>query len=579
MSHGRHAVSIDVADVFRPPYDLTVQAVTRVDPAGEQRPDASHRPALSVVVPVYDGATTIVENVGIIRRAVQPAVGGDVELIVVSDGSVDDTAELMLAARAESAARVIHYDRNLGKGYAVRAGALAATGDWIAFIDADLDLDPASIPTYLDVARRERLDIAIGSKRHPDSVVHYPRARRIASWCYQQLNRVLFRLDVRDTQVGLKVISRDVVDNVFPLLLVKQFAFDLELLAVSHTLGYRKVRELPVTLDYQFTGSGVRSAAVARALVDTAAIFYRLRILRTYQRKQKLLGPDGLQRRAHSLPRITLVGADAETTHRLDYPELAVAAPGDPEERAREGTGELVALLAHGGRPAGNWLTAAAAYFVRPDVAAVVVPAMAPLRGPLRQDGAAAILESRLGAGSPRIRYSPGNIRVVVDHPASSVVVRRGAYVEALDAGVPREQLVSWLAAGGHTTIYTPETMIVDAPAPLFGPHIRAVASYARSRGAAARLTHGRSLWLGRLLSLVPLGCAVVALPLIVVGGTARAVGIALALLYLAAVLVVAATGALRYRSLRVGALTAPGLVATHAAYVAGFVAGATRGR
>jgi glycosyltransferase involved in cell wall biosynthesis len=560
-------------------YDPPVEtAVTAVDPGGGQSAQTPPRPALSVVVPVYDGATTIVENVDAIRRAVEPGIDGEVELIVVSDGSVDDTAERLLAAREESRARVIHYDRNLGKGYAVRAGALASTGEWVAFIDADLDLDPASIPRYLEVARHEQLDIALGSKRHPESVVHYPRARRIASWCYQLLNRVLFQLDVRDTQVGLKVISRDVVDNVMPLLLVKQFAFDLELLAVAHALGYRRVRELPVTLDYRFTGSGVRSAAVARALVDTAAIFYRLRILRTYQRKQALLGPSGVARRPETLPRVTLVGSDEETAQRLDYPAVDVL-PGDPAGAARAASSEVVALLAPGASPAGNWLTAAAPFFVRPEVAAVVVPEMAPHHGPPRRVAAAAILESRLGAGSPRIRYSPGNVRVVVDHPAPSVVVRRAAYLEALDEHVPRERLVAWLAARGRETVYTPDTMIVDTPAPLFGPHLRSVAGYARSRGVAARLTRGRSFTLARLLVLVPFAAALAGVVLIAAGGTARTVGIVLVLVYLAAVLLGAATGAFRFRSLRVGLLAAPAFVATHAVYVAAFLAGVATGR
>src|SRR5205823_5451891 len=134
-------------------------------------------------------------------------------------------------------------------------------GAWIALVDADLDLDPASIPGYLETAARERLDFAIGSKRHPGSVVQYPRSRRVASWCYQQLNRILFRLDVRDTQVGLKVFNRRVADEVFPLLLVKRFAFDLELLAVAASLGYDRIRELPIRLAYRFSGSGVRSVA------------------------------------------------------------------------------------------------------------------------------------------------------------------------------------------------------------------------------------------------------------------------------------------------------------------------------
>src|SRR5213076_3091282 len=80
-------------------------------------------------------------------------------------------------------------------------------------------------------------------------------------------------------------------DEVVPLLLVKQFAFDLELLAVATALGYGRIKELPVRLEYRFTGSALGSASVLRALWDTAAIFYRLRVLRTYQRKRGLLGP------------------------------------------------------------------------------------------------------------------------------------------------------------------------------------------------------------------------------------------------------------------------------------------------
>src|SRR5919202_368804 len=264
------------------------------------------RPLLTVVVPVYNGGDDIVENVEVIRAAAADATGDEeVEVIVVSDGSIDGTAERLLSSRSEKRLRVLHYDRNLGKGYAVKAGALASHGEWVALVDADLDLDPSSIPTYLDVARREGLDLAIGSKRHPDSIVHYPRSRRVASWCYQQLNRALFRLDVRDTQVGLKVFSRRVADEVLPLLLVKQFAFDLELLAVATALGYDRVEELPVRLEYRFTRSALGSTTVLRALWDTFAVFYRLRLLKTYQRKR------GLIRFSKTSPLVSVIGEDA----------------------------------------------------------------------------------------------------------------------------------------------------------------------------------------------------------------------------------------------------------------------------
>ncbi len=362
-------------------------------------PEPTSRPLLSVVVPVYNGGEEIVDNVGVIGRAIADGLGDEgFELVVVSDGSIDGTAERLLGERIPGL-RVIHYDRNLGKGYAVKAGALVAHGEWVAVVDADLDLDPAAIPAYLDVARRERLDLAIGSKRHPESLVHYPRSRRLASRAYQLLNRALFRLDIRDTQVGLKVIRREVVERVMPLLLVKRFAFDLELLAVAHALGYDRVRELPVRLEYRFTGSGVRSRAVTRALWDTAAVFYRLRVLHTYQRKRDLLGP-GLPP-PDDLPVVTLLG-DPEVASLLDYERLVVG-DGDGTEG-----GDLVAVLAPEARPAGNWVSASVPFLSPGGASAVVAATIAPLSGPRAQQAAAAILESRLGGGSRRFRHFPG---------------------------------------------------------------------------------------------------------------------------------------------------------------------------
>ena len=515
-------------------------------------PDGARTPTLlTVVVPVYNGGEEIVANVGVIRRTVSEGLGDEaVELIVVSDGSIDGTDQRLLETR-EMGVRVIHYDRNLGKGYAVKAGALASHGEWIALIDADLDLDPGSIPSYLELARRQQLDFAIGSKRHPESLVSYPPSRRIASWCYQQLNRILFRLDVRDTQVGLKVFSRRVADEVVPLLIVKRFAFDLELLAVAAALGYTRIRELPVRLEYRFTGSGVRSLAVLGALWDTAAIFYRLRILRTYERRRLLFR--GAAPRA--LPAVAIVG-DGRS---VDYPHLV----------GSEREAELIAIAATGARPAGNWVSAAVPYFAEPDVAAVVAPTVAPLRGSLRERVAAAVLESRLGVGSRRLSYFPGNVRAVVDYPAESIVLRHADYVAS--AEVPRDELVAWLASRGRRTIYTPDTSLALMPPPLWRPHLAGVVRHARARGAAARFTRGRSLSVATALSLTPPVAAVAGIVAIAAGGTARTVGLVLVLGYVAALLMSGIHGAVRFRSLAVGVLEPPVVVASHIAYVYGF--------
>lgn len=530
------------------------------------------RPSLTVVVPVYNGGDEIVENVDTIRSAIVGGLPGEeVELIVVSDGSLDGSAERLLESRSDKGIRVIHYDRNLGKGYAVKSGALASHGDWIALVDADLDLDPTAIPSYLELARREGLDFAIGSKRHPDSVVHYPLSRRIASRLYQRLNRLLFRLDVRDTQVGLKVFRRAVVDDILPLLLVKRFAFDLELLAVASALGYGRVRELPVRLDYRFSGSELRSRAVMRALWDTAAIFYRLRLLRTYQRKRHLLrGSSTLPPEAQ--PLVSLLG-DPAAAGRLDYPRLELATVEQPR-------GELVALLAAGARPSGNWVTAAVPFFADPDIAAVVVPALTPPDATLRERAAGAVLESRLGGASRRSRYFPGNVRLVDDEPAETIIVRTADFSAALAAGVSSERLVAWLAERGRRTIYTPDASVAAPPAPLLAPHLEATYAYAMARGATARRTGGTSLSTATTLSLVPAACAVVGASLLAFGSAdARRVGVGLVAGYGAAVAGSTALAGLRFRSGRVAMLAAPALVATQAAYVAGFLRGLVASR
>jgi glycosyltransferase involved in cell wall biosynthesis len=537
--------------------------------------NSRRRPLLTVVVPVYNGGQEIVENVGVIRR--EAAVGlsrEDVELVVVSDGSIDGTAERLLAARSDVGMRVIHYDRNLGKGYAVKLGALAAGGRWVAIVDADLDLDPGSIPGYLEIAQRDELDFAIGSKRHPDSIVHYPRSRRIASGIYQQLNRLLFRLDVRDTQVGLKVFRHEVAEEVVPLLLVKQFAFDLELLAVARALGFGRIRELPVRLEYRFTGSEVRSRAVVRALLDTAAIFYRLRILRTYQRKRRLLGTGSL--RPEELPHVTVIG-DPKVAQVLDYPRLDVLPANGLLEDAQGG---LLAILAHGAHPAGNWVSASVQFIARGDATAVVAPTLTPGSATLREKAAAAVLESRLGGGSRRSRYFPGNVRVVADYPAHNCVVRRSDYVAARSAGIDAEDLVAWLFERGSRTIYVPDTSVAETPSPLFAPHLADTLDHARARGSAARRTRGRSLSGATLLSFVPVAVAMIGLSLAGFGSSqGRRVGAALLIAYAVTVMGSATLAALRFRSLRVGLLAGAGLPTTQAAYVAGFLNGVARGR
>ncbi len=532
---------------------------------------------LSVVVPVYNQADSILANIDTIRERIKAGLSEPFELIVVSDGSADRT-EQQLLDRRDDLVRVFHYDRNLGKGYALKLGSLQARGRWIGYVDADLDLDPASIPRFLRHAESRSLDIVIGSKRHPDSVVHYPGSRRAASWLYQQLVRILFRLDVRDTQVGLKVFRREVADEVLPLLLVKRFAFDLELLAVSRSLGYSRIEEQPIDLQYRFTGSGVGSLAVLRALVDTAAIFYRLRILRYYERKRQALGDLGADRTRSYAPLVTVLAPDGVSLSQLDYENVELGDPSDGMRPAVERAGgELVAIVGEDAVLAGNWLSATVPFLARPEVAAVVTPLLAPFTGSDRARAAAAVQESRLGGGSLHYRFTPGNLRVVRDYPSDAILVRKEAYLE-LASDVPVHELAERLSRAGGTIVYTPETVVVSPVPPLVRPHLRRIAVYGRRRGEEVRRRGLRAARPSTVLVL-SVWVLVLAAPLVLLGLVPARIAVGIAVVYGVAIVVSALIATLRFRSVRVGLLALLAFPLTHLVYAAAFARGAVAPR
>jgi glycosyltransferase involved in cell wall biosynthesis len=238
---------------------------------------------LSVIVPAYREGKRIHQNITRLLGELDK-LDTSYEVVVVSDGNTDDTVRE--ARRVKSPhVRVFHYPMNVGKGFALSLGVDQCAGDLVTFIDADMELDPANIGGFIELMKASDCDAVIGSKRHPQSKVDYPRFRRFQSWIYQVVVRALFNLSVRDTQTGLKLFRRQVLKEALPLLAIKKFAFDLELLVVARHLGYRDVCEAPIALNYRFE-STVNLGSAWRVLWDTAAIFYRLRILRYYQRRR-----------------------------------------------------------------------------------------------------------------------------------------------------------------------------------------------------------------------------------------------------------------------------------------------------
>lgn len=240
---------------------------------------------LSLIMPAYKQEKTISKDIKNIDKVLS-SLKLKYEIILVVDGFVDDTFKKAKKIK-NSKLKVIGYSDNRGKGFAIKTGVEKARGEIIGFIDAGMDLDPHEISYMLDIMDWKKADIVVGSKLHPDSIVNYPLSRKIISWGYRMVTRSLFNLNVKDTQVGLKIFKYKVAKRVFPKIIVKAFAFDIEVLAVASSLGYTKIYEAPIKL--RFRQGSITNTNFWKVgfwtLIDTMAIFYRMYILNYYKKR------------------------------------------------------------------------------------------------------------------------------------------------------------------------------------------------------------------------------------------------------------------------------------------------------
>lgn len=236
-------------------------------------------------MPAYNEGYHIYDNLKETHRAIK-RTKCDFEIVLVDDGSKDNThAEAVRGAQDFGNIIPVKLCNNGGKGNALKQGFMHTTGDFVIFLDADLDLHPEQIYQMFRVMRDENADVVIGSKYHPESRLNYPASRKIFSKIYAFVLKILFGLPLRDTQTGLKIFRREVLAKVFPLVLCKRYAFDVELLANAHHLGYH-IAEAPIVLNYrrEVKWGRIGLKGMYYMGMDTLAIFYRMYILRYYDR-------------------------------------------------------------------------------------------------------------------------------------------------------------------------------------------------------------------------------------------------------------------------------------------------------
>lgn len=199
---------------------------------------------ISIIIPAYNEEAAIGEA---IRRVADffSTQGGDFEIIVVDDGSSDRTSVAVREHMARyGTLRLITNETNRGKGFSVRRGALAARGDLLLFLDADLSTAPEEFEKFKPALRDH--DIVIGSRALPSSVitVHQPLPRELAGRTFNKIIRWYLGLPWRDTQCGFKCFRRE-TRHLFNLQTQDRWVFDVELLVLAKKLGFR-VAEAPI---------------------------------------------------------------------------------------------------------------------------------------------------------------------------------------------------------------------------------------------------------------------------------------------------------------------------------------------
>lgn len=234
------------------------------------RPEPPGTRRLSVVLPAYR-EPRIGDSVATVRSALEPVVGADdLEVLVVDDGSRDDTA---LRARNADADQVIELPENRGKGAAVRAGVIAATGRTIVFTDADLAYAPDQIPRFLE-AIEDGWDIVVGNRHHHDTqtVAEASTLRSTGGRFINAATRLVLAGGHQDTQCGIKAVRSDVGRLVFSRSRIDGFAFDVEIHAVAERNDL-SLLDLPVSVE----NSAVSSVRIARDAGRLLADLLRIR--------------------------------------------------------------------------------------------------------------------------------------------------------------------------------------------------------------------------------------------------------------------------------------------------------------
>lgn len=483
---------------------------------------------VSILVPVYNMEKNIERNINILAEKISPFIS-NFEIIISDDGSEDNSKNVIEKICNENKNIIGVYSKeNHGKGNALKRACEIANGKYIIFCDGDMEIDPSQLENFFDIMHKENADIVIGSKRHKNSVVNYSNVRKLISFVYFMFVKIFFHLPIQDTQTGLKLFKREAIINVFPRILVKAFAYDLEVLVACNSNG-KKIASAPVVVNPNRHFGFIKLSVLWKTFIDTLAIFYRLNIVKFYKDLFEELKLDKLVSIIIPLKKINdyikeetkylleqtyknfevIILPDSFSEEEIDLDifgdkrikiiETGAIPPALKRAKGVENSnGEILAFLDDDTYPEKDWLKNSLRAMETKNINALGGPAITSPKDNFSKQISGLIYGSALMSGKHKARYIPDKVQYVNDYPSCNFIITKELYkrVGGFDGEYwPGEDtiLCNNIMKANEKILYTPEALVYHHRRDLLFGHFKQLKGYAWHRGYFVKKFGGNS--------------------------------------------------------------------------------------
>lgn len=483
---------------------------------------------VSILVPVYNMEKNIERNINILAEKISPFIS-NFEIIISDDGSEDNSKNVIEKICNENKNIIGVYSKeNHGKGNALKRACEIANGKYIIFCDGDMEIDPSQLENFFEIMHKENADIVIGSKRHKNSVVNYSNVRKLISFVYFMFVKIFFHLPIQDTQTGLKLFKREAIINVFPRILVKAFAYDLEVLVACNSNG-KKIASAPVIVNPNRHFGFIKLSVLWKTFIDTLAIFYRLNIVKFYKDLFEELKSDKLVSIIIPLKKINdyikeetkylleqtyknfevIILPDSFSEEEIDLDifrdkrikiiETGAIPPALKRAKGVENSnGEILAFLDDDTYPEKDWLKNSLRAMETKNINALGGPAITSPKDNFSKQISGLIYGSALMSGKHKARYIPDKVQYVNDYPSCNFIITKELYkrVGGFDGEYwPGEDtiLCNNIMKANEKILYTPEALVYHHRRDLLFGHFKQLKGYAWHRGYFVKKFGGNS--------------------------------------------------------------------------------------